>query len=135
MDYDEFVRRYREGRRAWLLGRADRATAAVDLARLRAAVPTVEPAAKRQTAGELLDHWAAETAPEAVDRMNRAVAALGRAERDDGTVAERVARAEAGIAEIGRIAAEAPDPGERSALNGLTETLARLADALRRSRP
>ncbi len=133
MTYDDFVARYKEAHRAWILGRLDRAAAVDALARLRAVVPSLEPPDQRPNAAELLRVWEAEISPEAADRMARAVTALSRAERDGGTVTERIARAEAGIAEIGRIAAEAEDARERSAIRGMSETLAKLADALRRS--
>jgi hypothetical protein len=96
-------------------------------------VPSLEPPEQRPNAEQLLRVWEAEISPEAADRMERAVTALSQAERDGGTVMERIARAEAGIAEIGRIAAEAEDARERSAIRGMSETLAKLADALRRS--
>lgn len=130
MEYDEFFARYRPAYESWSFGRMDRAAAARELAGLRALVPSIEPSRQRELAGYLLDQWEAETSPEAIDRTNRATAALARASRDGGTEAERIDRARAGIAEITRIADEATDPAERQAIAGMTELLAMIIDAL-----
>ncbi|WP_460667033.1 hypothetical protein [Kribbella swartbergensis] len=133
MEYEEFFGRYKRAHEDWTFGRLDRDDAAAELERLRAIVPSIEPSDRRQTAEYLLEQWANETSPEAEDRMARAGAVLARAGSGDGTVAERKARAEAGIAEITRIADETVDVGERFAILGMNETLAKLIDVLERS--
>jgi hypothetical protein len=57
-------------------------------------------------------------------------AAYARATAGDGTEPERIARAEAGIEEIGRIATTA-DPDEQSAIRQLNESLCMLVGALK----
>jgi molecular chaperone GrpE (heat shock protein) len=133
MEYDEFFARYKDAHLRWTFGELDRAGALEELTRLRALVPSIDPPDKRRTAESVLRQWEVETSPQAEERMTRAMATLSQAERGDGTVAERIARARAGIAEITRIAAEAEDVAERYAITGLTETLAKLVDALERS--
>lgn len=132
MDYDEFFARYRSAHRAWTFGTLERNDAATELERLRAIVPSIEPSDRRQTAEYLVEQWATELSPQAEDRMARATAVLS-AGGDDGTVAERKARAEAGIAEITSIADETTDIAQRYAILGMNETLAKLIDALERS--
>jgi hypothetical protein len=133
MDYEEFFSQYKRAHENWTFGRLDRDDAAAELERLRAIVPSIEPSDRRQTAEYLLEQWANETSPEAEDRLARAGVVLARAASADGTVAERKARAEAGIAEITRIADETADVGERYAILGMNETLAKLIDGLERS--
>lgn len=132
MDYDAFFGRYKSAHEAWTFGKLDLEGAAAELQRLRAIVPSIEPPAKRQFADYLLKQWTNEISPQAENRMARATAVLSRAGADGGTVAERRARAESGIAEITGIANEATDVAERYAILGLNETLATLIDALER---
>lgn len=132
MDYDEFFARYKRAHELWSFGRLDVDGAVAELERLRAIVPSIEPSDRRRTAAYLLDQWANETSPQAEDRMTRATAVLTRAGAEGGNVAERKARAEAGIAEITSIADETTDVGERYAILGLNEALAKLITALER---
>jgi hypothetical protein len=132
MDYDEFFAQYKGAHELWTFGRLEVDGALAELDRLRAIAQSIEPADKRETAQYLLTQWANEMSPQADERMSRATAILTRAGADDGTPAERKARAEAGIAEITSIADETRDIGEQYAILGLNETLAKLIDALER---
>jgi hypothetical protein len=135
MEYDEFFAQYKDAHDLWAFGRLDVDGAVTVIERLRAVVESVEPGDKRRTAEYLLKQWANETSQQAEDRMARATSVLARAGADDGTPADRRARAEAGIVEITRIADESTDVGERYAILGLNETLAKLIDALERAQP
>lgn len=132
MEYDEFFAQYQRAYELWTFGRLDTDGALAELERLRPIAQSVEPAGKRETAEYLLAQWANETSPQAAARTARATAVLTRAGADDGTIAERKARAEAGIAEITAIANETTDVAERYAILGLNETLAKLVDTLGR---
>jgi hypothetical protein len=61
-----------------------------------------------------------------------AMSAAARASDPSGTVAERLARIEAGIAEIQRIATGVTDPAERIVVAQQAEQLTMLASALGR---
>ncbi|MEU4396500.1 hypothetical protein [Kribbella sp. NPDC023855] len=132
MEYDEFFAQYKRAHDEWSFGKLDAAGASAALARLQELVPSVEPSDKQQFADYLLRQWANETSVQADDRMARAMAVLARASADEGTLAERLARAEAGIAEITGIANETTDVAERYAILGLNETLATTIDTAER---
>jgi hypothetical protein len=134
MEYDEFFAQYKSAHDEWTFGKLDAAGATAVLVRLRELVPSIEPLAKQQLADYLVRQWANETSLQADDRMARATAALARASADEGTLADRKARAEAGIAEITGIANETEDVAERYAILGLNETLATVIDTAERPR-
>ena len=74
-------------------------------------------------------------APRPDAATSRATEALQWARQDTGTTEERIARAERGIAEIRRIAADATNSRERMAILRSTDLLARLASSLRGGGP
>ena len=131
MRYDEFLTQYHRAHHDWSFGGMNATEAADLIAALRAELPALEPADMRRDAEDILRLFAAEISPEAQERMARAVSALSAAGADDGTLAERIARAEAGIAAITAIADESPHRSERHAILSLNETLFTLIEALR----
>jgi hypothetical protein len=132
--YDEFLTRYQQAHHDWSFGRMNAAEAADLIAALRAELPALEPAEWRRDAEDILRLFTAEISPEARERMARAVSALSAAGADDGTIAERIARAEAAITAITAIADESPYRSERHAILSLNETLFTLIEALRLDR-
>jgi hypothetical protein len=132
--YDEFLTQYKQAHRDWSFGRIDTADAGSRIAALRDELPQIEPD-KRADAEYALRSFEAEISPDSQSRMARAVDAVSAAGADDGTVAERIARAEVGIAVVTAIADESPDRSERHAILSLNETLATLIEALRLDPP
>ena len=130
MLYDEFLAQYKPAHFDWSFGRINTTEAASRIAALRGELPELEPD-KRADAEYALNSFAAEISPESQARMARAVDAVNAAGADDGSVAERIARAEAGIAAVTAIAEESPDRSERHAILSLNETLVTLIEALR----
>ena len=128
MRYDEFLERYKAAQREWRLGVVDAREA---LAALRGVVPEIDDERLRQTAGFLIDRWAAHTSPEARERMERAERIAAAAERDEGDARERVARLERGMRDIAAVARETDDEFEQYAVLAVNEPLARLADSWR----
>jgi hypothetical protein len=134
MRYDELLAQYHQAHRDWTFGRIDTAEASSRIAALSAELPAIEPD-KRADAEYALRSFEAEISPDSQARMARAVDAVNAAGADDGTVAERIARAEAGIAAVTAIADESPDRSERHAILSLSETLVTLIAALRLGPP
>ena len=130
MRYDEFLAQYKQAHSDWSFGRINTTEAASRIAALRGELPGLEPD-KRADAEYALNSFAAEISAESQARMARAVDAVNAAGADDGSVAERIARAEAGIAAVTAIAEESPDRSERHAILSLNETLVTLIEALR----
>jgi hypothetical protein len=130
VQYDEFLAQYKQAHFDWSFGRINTAEVASRIAALRAELAGLEPD-KRVDAEYALNSFAAEISPESQARMARAVDAVNAAGADDGTIAERIARAEAGIAAVTAIAEESPDRSERHAILSLNETLVTLIEALR----
>jgi hypothetical protein len=130
VQYDEFLAQYKQAHFDWSFGRINTAEVASRIAALRAELAGLEPD-KRVDAEYALNSFAAEISPESQARMARAVDAVNAAGADDGTIAERIARAEAGIAAVTAIAEESPDRSERHAILSLNETLVTLIETLR----
>jgi hypothetical protein len=133
VEYDEFDAEYNRVVEAVKAGLSTVALVA-EIERLRALADGIDDESGRKDAGydlavleDLLAHDDAEQ-PSEVTKQARA--AYAEATRYDGTAAERIARAEAGIEKLGRIAAGA-DPEEREAITGLNESLDMLIGALR----
>jgi hypothetical protein len=106
---------------------------APDLARLRAMAAGIESPTDRRTAEnqiatieDILDY---DNEPPLSPAMAEAIRAHARASADGGTNEERIARAEAGMAEIGRIA-DAAAPAEQAAILEMNESLYMLIMAL-----
>lgn len=130
MDYDQFDVQY-----GHVLDAArvlDASTLAGQLDKLREMAATIEDPADRHAAELLLaslEDALGNTRPELSEAMARAVRVHARARDEEGTAAERIDRARAGIAEIGRIAAAA-EPAEQGAILDLNESLQLLVEAL-----
>lgn len=131
VQYEEFVAQYKRTHRDWGSGIIDTAAAAAEIARLRSILPVLEPSAKRASAEYALDQFADEISPESQDRMARAVTAIAVASAEDGTVEERLARAEEDLRAVTRIADETSNDDERHAILSMNEMLGMLIMSLR----
>jgi phosphoglucomutase len=132
MRYDEFLEQYKAAHYDWSFGRIDTATAAAAIAELRAVLPTVEPSEKRADGEFLLTDFADEISPESQGRMARAQEAIDVAADPSGTLDERIARLEQGMASVTRIADESDNRSEQHAILSMNETLATLIEVLRK---
>jgi hypothetical protein len=135
VQYDEFLVQYKQAHYDWSFGRIDTFEAASRIAHLRSEVPSIEPPDKRADAEYQLREFDAEISPESQERMARAIEAIGVASSGEGTVDERIARAEHGIVTVTSIANESDDAAERFAILFMNETLGTLIESLRRGRP
>ncbi len=137
MAYDEFRSEYDAVHQAVLAARLDLAGLRAEIARLDGLTVSLD-AADRERAQADLERLrellaAAHTSPPEVSPAQaEAMSAAARASDPSGTVEERLARLEAGIAEIQRIAANVTDPAERIVVAQQAEQLAMNASALRR---
>lgn len=132
MEYDEFDAEYNRVVES-AKGGLTIAALAAEIERLRVLAAGIDDESGRKDAGHdiemLEDLLAHDDADEPSDATKRARAAYAEATRYDGTAVERIARAEAGIEQLGRIAAAA-DPDEQEAISGLTESLDMLISGL-----
>jgi hypothetical protein len=131
MDYQEFEAKYQ---RVVHLLRGDRSGLPAAVERLRELATAIEDESDREEAG-----WDIVALEDAVAKSNdeppseivlRARAVFAEADRNDGTAAERLARAEEGVRALSRIAADAT-PDEEGAIGALEHTLQMLIGALR----
>lgn len=99
---------------------------APDVARLKVTAAAIESPADRRTAQNQIatieDVLAYDNEPPLSPAMANAIRAHARASAAGGTNEERIARAEAGMAEIGRIA-DAAEPAEQAAILEMNESL------------
>jgi hypothetical protein len=133
MEYGDFDAARRRIVRAWGSDITDPEELAAAVERLRAQAATVDGDADRAKAIRYLatlDDLVLEArTPESV-AVRQASDVMMRASRPDGTAAERRARAEAGMAEIARIAYAAPTVGERDAALEMNETLVQIIEMI-----
>jgi hypothetical protein len=133
MEYAEFEVEYKRVSELIMNGRSDQIQPA-DIARLHALAAQIDDEDDREDA--LLEIsgteyvLAQDPGEPPSEIMTQARAAYAEADRNDGTTAERLARAEAGMRELERIA-EGGDPDERRAIGSLEHTLMMLIGALR----
>ncbi|WP_427886675.1 hypothetical protein ACQHIV_28205 [Kribbella sp. GL6] len=134
MEYAEFEVEYKRLSELIMSGRSDQIQPA-DITRLRALASQIDDEDDREDAllevsgtEYVLAQGPDDEPPSEIVRQARAVYA--EADRNDGTAAERLARAEAGMRELERIA-QAGDPDERRAIGSLEHTLMMLIGALR----
>jgi|tagenome__1003787_1003787.scaffolds.fasta_scaffold20836298_2 hypothetical protein len=129
MTYDEFEAEYR---RVVEMLRGDRSGLTAAVERLRELAAGIEDESDRDEAGwdivALEDAVASSTEPPS-EIMLQARAAYAEADRNDGTAAERLARAEEGVRALSHLAAAA-SPQEQAAIGALTESLEMLIGAL-----
>ncbi|WP_328989799.1 hypothetical protein OG394_26540 [Kribbella sp. NBC_01245] len=140
MAYDEFRTEYDAVLEACLSARLDMDGLAVELDRLRGIAAALSPDEQTQAATDLqsLDEiltMARQTPYSDSPAYNEANRVFGLANSDDGTPAERIARAEEGIQQLRAIADRGADQQENYAIMRLTEPLAMLIDALRTAPP
>ena len=133
MDYAEFEVEYKRVYEAILNGRGDRDLTA-DVARLSALAAQIDDEDDREDAylevsviESAASRGPAEPPSEIIVQARRVYA---EASRDEGTDAERLARAEEGIQALMRI--ENATPEEEGAIGSMEHVLRMLADALRR---
>ena len=130
MDFDQFDVDY--SRTIDAAGTMDSAALAAEIVRLRVLADTLTDPADRRDAANLIatleDVLSYDTEPLSTP-MAEAIRVLAAAGTVDGTPAERVERAKAGMAEIARISAAA-DRDEQAAILDMNESLAMLIDAL-----
>src|SRR6266508_1108923 len=100
MRFDEFLAQYKQAHRNWTFGRLKADAAAVEIERLRAEIPSIAPPEKRQTAEFSLDRFESEISTEAQERMAKAVEAVSAATIDEGSLRDRIARAEEGMTAV-----------------------------------
>ena len=127
MEYAEFDAERRRITHAWGREITDPEHLAAAVERLREQAATVPGEAAQARAIrylQTLDDLVTEARTPGSDTVRRAADVLLQASRPDGTPAEQRARAEAGIAEITRIAESAPTTAERDAALEMNETLA-----------
>jgi hypothetical protein len=133
MDYGDFDAARRRVVRAWGTEITDPDELAAAVERLREQAATVEGDADRAKAIRYLttlDDLVVEArTPESVP-VRQASDVMMRASSPEGTPAERRARAEAGMAEIARIAYAAPTTGERDAALEMNETLVQIIEMI-----
>ncbi|HEY3003304.1 MAG TPA: hypothetical protein VGJ44_13230 [Kribbellaceae bacterium] len=137
MAYDEFRREYDAVHQAVLTARLDLSGLRGEIARLDGLTTSLDAADRERALGDLEQLRellaAAHTSPPDVSPAQaEAMSAAARASDPSGTVAERLARIEAGIAEIQRIATGVTDPAERIVVAQQAEQLTMLASALGR---
>jgi hypothetical protein len=131
MDYEQFDAEYRRVLEAAGAGENSAALAA-EIVRLRALAGTLADAADRRDAGDritTIEDVLSYDSESLSAAMGEAIRVLGVAGADEGTPAERVRRARAGMDEIARISAGA-DRDEQAAILEMNESLAMLIDAL-----
>jgi hypothetical protein len=129
MEYGYFDAERRRIIRAWGSELTDPDELAAAVERLREQAVTLPDEADRAKAIRYLttlDDLVAEARTPESETVRRASDVLLEASRPDGTPAERRARAEAGVAEIARIAGAAPTLGERDAALEMNETLVQI---------
>jgi hypothetical protein len=135
MEYEQFYAEYARVVEAVMAG-LSLEPLTVEVGRLRQLADGVDDLADREEAGHagamLESVLALEPGPAPSAAVLAADEAYSRATASDGTAAERIARAEAGIEEIGRIAMTA-DPDEQSDIRQLNESLHLLVGALKGS--
>jgi hypothetical protein len=127
MDYAEFDTERRRITHAWgreITSADGLATAVDDLREQAASIPDAAGRTRATRYLENLDALVAEARTPESETVRAAGDVLLEASRTDGTADEIRARAEAGIAEITRIADQAPTVGERDAVLEMNETLA-----------
>ncbi|WP_020388571.1 hypothetical protein [Kribbella catacumbae] len=124
MDYEQFKTEYQQVFDS--IENQPSAHFAPDLARLRSMAAAIDSPADRRTAENQIatieDILAYDEEPPLSPAMANASRAHARASAAGGTTEERIARAEAGMAEIGRIAAAA-DPAEQASILEMNESL------------
>ncbi|MFI5696066.1 hypothetical protein ACIA58_29705 [Kribbella sp. NPDC051586] len=129
MEYGDFDAARRQVVRAWGTELTDPDELAAAVERLREQAATVDGDADRAKAIRYLatlDNLVLEArTPDSVP-VRQASDVMMRASSPEGTAAERRARAEAGMAEIARIAYAAPTAGERDAALEMNETLVQI---------
>ena len=133
MEYGEFDAERRRIIRAWghEITDPDQLAAAVNWLREQAAtVPDETDRAKAIRYLKTLDDLVVEARTPESETVRRAADVLLLASQPGGTPAERRARAEAGIAEITRIAAAAPTIAERDAALEMNESLAETIEVI-----
>jgi hypothetical protein len=133
MNYGEFDAARRWIVRAWGRQITHPDQLALAVSQLRAQAATIADEADRAKAIrylKTLDDLVAEARTPESETVRRASDVLLWASSPDGTPTERRARAEAGIAEITRIAAAAPTLAERDAALEMNESLAETIDVL-----
>ncbi|WP_432888661.1 hypothetical protein ACQPYH_08205 [Kribbella sp. CA-245084] len=133
MEYGDFDAARRRVVRAWGTEITDPEELAAAVERLREQAATVDGEADQAKAIrylKTLDDLVLEArTPESVP-VRQASDVMMRASSPDGTPAERRARAEAGMAEIARIAYAAPTAGERDAALEMNETLVQIIEMI-----
>lgn len=133
MDYGEFDAQRRRIVRSWGREITDPEQLAAAVERLREQAGSVPGEADRARAIrylKTLDDLVTEARTPESETVRRAADVLLLASRPDGTPAERRARAEAGMAEIARIADAAPTIGERDAALEMNESLAETIEVI-----
>ncbi|TCN39347.1 hypothetical protein EV644_107319 [Kribbella orskensis] len=132
MDYEQFKAEYKQVFDA-IDGDRPSADFAPDVARLKALAATIEDPANRRSAENRIatieDVLSYGDGPPLSPAMAQAIRVHAAASAAGGTPQERIARAEAGMAEIGRIA-EAAGPGEEASIMNMNESLYMLVLAL-----
>jgi hypothetical protein len=133
MQYADFETEYQQ---VVLMFRGDRSGMPAAIERLRELASGIDDEDDREEAGwdivaleDALEKGTEEEGPSEVIR--RARRAFAEADRDDGTAAERIARAEEGIRELERVAADAT-PDEQARIGALEHMLLMLIGALKR---
>ncbi|NIK62188.1 hypothetical protein [Kribbella shirazensis] len=132
MDYAEFDAERRRIVRAWGESITDPEALAAAVDGLRDQAGTIQDHAAQARAlrsVENLDDLVTEARTPESEYVRRASDVLLESTPPEGTRAEQRARAEAGMAEIARIAAEAPTAGERDAVLEMNEPLAMIVAA------
>jgi hypothetical protein len=131
MDYEQFRTEYQQ-----VFDSIDNQPAAhfaPDLDRLRSMAAAIDSPVDRRTAENQIATiegvLSYDDEPPLSPAMVEAVRAHARGNAADGTPAERIARAEAAMAEIGRIA-DAADPAEQASILDMNESLSMLITAL-----
>jgi len=133
VEYAEFDAERRRIVRAWGREITDPEQLASVVERLReqaATVPGEADLARATRYLTTLDDLVTEARTPESDSVRRAADVLLRASQPDGTPAERRARAEAGMAEIARIAEAAPTRAERDAALEMNEPLAEIIELI-----
>lgn len=126
MEYAEFDAERRRIVRAWgrEISDPEQLAAAVDRLREQAESVPGQDQARALRHLQTLDDLVTETRAPESETVRRAADVLTQASRPGGTAAERRTRAEAGMAEISRIADAAPSVAERDAALEMNESLA-----------
>jgi hypothetical protein len=127
--YDDLSRQLADVQNHWRSGRLDAAGAAGEVARLRAALPQVEPDRAGAAAYEL-DAFAEWLTPASQQRRAAARAVLDRVLALSAPPAQVVAAAEGAIEQIDLISESAPYVDERDAILQLCEPLELLIESI-----